>query len=348
MGHAEPYPSVGAVGRAGMCKSPLAQDYHWNSKGDEGVVAFLTSNVPVVHISGGVVNPVETEAWEQRFGRNILHFKTPLNKPDKRYKKWFQCVHCYGQWVLGTDDGRATAAPPTGPVATELSAADGDVSPTLPVTETEEDGERDPFGFGASLDNEEDAQLQWPGAGPVVQAPAQSQCASADVARDAPRSSGTRTVAETSTEALTESQRALIARNRAEAVRRRQNSAPQTPPPPPSITAETSLRSRSAHGRAGSSQPEPAVPLPPVPPLPVVQVPAVITEPLRALNALLQARACQAMWQDAQTDLTSGMWSSEVRCLGLAARGTGLGKKAARREAAAALMRLLGEQAGQA
>ena len=94
--------------------------------------------------------------------------------------------------------------------------------------------------------------------------------------------------------------------------------------------------------------PEPAEPLLPAPAMAVVQVRSAITEPVRAFNALTHSRGCQATWHDAQVDLTSGVWSSEVRCLGIAARGTGVGKKSARREAAAAFMRLWTEQAGQA
>ena len=93
--------------------SRAAQDYRWNAEGNEGVIAVLTANVPVVHISGGTVNQIETAAWGERFGRNILDFKAPVKNPDKRFKKWFQCTHCYAHWVLGTaDGGRAASAGP--------------------------------------------------------------------------------------------------------------------------------------------------------------------------------------------------------------------------------------------
>ena len=76
-------------------------DYHWNSEGKENVIAVLTSNVPVVFISGNAVNEMETAAWNERFGKNVWTFRTALASPDKRYKRWFQCTRCYADWVLG-------------------------------------------------------------------------------------------------------------------------------------------------------------------------------------------------------------------------------------------------------
>ena len=195
--------------------------------------------------------------------------------------------------MLDTDQRRETAAPPTGPVDTELSAAGGDVSTTLPV-EIDADNDEDPFGFCTTLDHDEDAHLEWPDAGPVVQAPAQSHGASVEVAQDAPQSAGMPTDVGTSTDVLSESQLAVIARNRADALQRRRNSVSQTPPPPTPVSAEISRRSRSPHGRGGNGLPEPAEPLLPAPAMAVVQVRSAITEPVRAFNALTYSRDCQA------------------------------------------------------
>jgi len=90
-------------------------DYHWNAEGKEGVISVLTANVPVVYVSGNTVNEVETSAWKERFGKNILFFQSRLESPDKRYKRWFQCTRRYAHWVLGAAEAPAPSLPASQP-----------------------------------------------------------------------------------------------------------------------------------------------------------------------------------------------------------------------------------------
>ena len=128
-------------------------DYHWNAKGKEGVISVLTANVPVVYLSGNAVNEVETKAWKERFGKNILFFQTRLENPDKRYKRWFQCTRCYADWVLGTAQAPAPLLPvsqpsggvvelpllPQRPVAKRQRTGTGISSPSSPATNAGQD-----------------------------------------------------------------------------------------------------------------------------------------------------------------------------------------------------------------
>ena len=41
-------------------------DYEWNRSGKENVICVLTSNDPIVYVSGNVVNKLETSAWNER------------------------------------------------------------------------------------------------------------------------------------------------------------------------------------------------------------------------------------------------------------------------------------------
>ena len=118
-------------------------DYHWNANGQEGVISVLTANVPVVYVSGNTVNEVETAAWKERFGQNILLFSTPLDNPDKRYKRWFQCTRCYADWVLGAADSQAPSVP--------VLPASADVDePALPIAELQPAAKRRRSGRGQS------------------------------------------------------------------------------------------------------------------------------------------------------------------------------------------------------
>ena len=132
----------------------------------------MTGNVPVVHVSGGTVNQVETSAWGERFGENILYFRRPLSNPDKRYKTWFQCTRCYSHWVLGSTEPHAlnaAAAPCSPEVTTEQQAmihqnraeavrrrAAAEALASAPGGSMEEEEEPDPFGLGGSMDVEEE------------------------------------------------------------------------------------------------------------------------------------------------------------------------------------------------
>ena len=86
-------------------------DVKWNEKEDQNVIAVITGNSEIVYLSGHAVNPVETKAWYERFGL-VLRFTKSLPKPDKRYKHWFKCIHCYATWITGADDGPVTPPPP--------------------------------------------------------------------------------------------------------------------------------------------------------------------------------------------------------------------------------------------
>ena len=114
--------------RVAVPKVDGAKDYHWNASDTEKVVCFLTSNAPVVHVSGGAVNTVETAAWNERFGSNLYTFNTPLPHKDARYKQWFSCTRCYAEWVCSA--GGAASEPsmpqevaPPGPRGLQLPQA---------------------------------------------------------------------------------------------------------------------------------------------------------------------------------------------------------------------------------
>ena len=94
----------------GVPKVDGQTDCRWNVSGDEGIIAVFTSNVDIVYITDNTINPIETQAWNERFGF-IGHFKVPIKKPDPRFKKWFQCTRCYATWILEPKD--ADAAPPS-------------------------------------------------------------------------------------------------------------------------------------------------------------------------------------------------------------------------------------------
>ena len=63
------------------------EDYDWNKHGKENVISIITSNKLVAYVHGESVDPVETAAWEERFGDNIFTFSRRLGKPDRRYKQ---------------------------------------------------------------------------------------------------------------------------------------------------------------------------------------------------------------------------------------------------------------------
>ena len=121
--------------RIAVPKHDGQKDHHWNADGKDGVICFLTSNSPVVYVSGGTVNTVETAAWNERFGRNVYEFKHALPNKDARFKQWGKCTSCYAHWLL---DGRASRAP-QGPTSSSpaLSALQSDAGivaePTPPL-----------------------------------------------------------------------------------------------------------------------------------------------------------------------------------------------------------------------
>lgn len=84
----------------GLPKGDGEQDYQWNRNGEENVVAFLTSNSPVVYIADKAVDEVKTKAWNDRFGENVYTFTVPLPSPDRRFKVWLRCKCCYSKWIL--------------------------------------------------------------------------------------------------------------------------------------------------------------------------------------------------------------------------------------------------------
>ena len=84
----------------GLPKGDGQTDHPWNTKGDENVIAMLTSNKEVVYVADNTVDEVRTNAWKERFGPNILHFNKRLPKPDRRYKVWLKCTRCYAHWIL--------------------------------------------------------------------------------------------------------------------------------------------------------------------------------------------------------------------------------------------------------
>ena len=83
----------------GVPKTDGQKDYRWNSKGNEGVVAFLTTNVPIVYVKGDRVDHEETKAFNERFGENVYMFRERLPNPDRRYKQWCRCYGCWARWV---------------------------------------------------------------------------------------------------------------------------------------------------------------------------------------------------------------------------------------------------------
>ena len=134
-------------------------------------------------------------------------------------------------------------------------------------------------------------------------------------------------------------------KNRADAVSRQRDKAERenfarTPPPLPPRD-EVSPRSRSGRGRGATEQGEAKL-LPPVPALPVATAQPESAhrggEPMRELNMLAQRFGAGPEWVDRLEEARSGLWSSQVRALGLSARGSGVGKKNARRAAAEALL----------
>ena len=70
-------------------KTDGAIDYEWNRSGKENVICVLTSNDPIVYVSGNVVNKLETSAWNERFG-TMLHFSGHIDQPDPAFKQLFQ------------------------------------------------------------------------------------------------------------------------------------------------------------------------------------------------------------------------------------------------------------------
>ena len=54
-------------------KTDGAVDYERNRSGQENVICVLTSNDPIVYVSGNAVNKLETSAWNERFGA-MIHF----------------------------------------------------------------------------------------------------------------------------------------------------------------------------------------------------------------------------------------------------------------------------------
>ena len=299
----------------GVPKGDGQTDYAWNQKGDENVIAILTSNKEVVYVSDHSVDEVKTAAWRERFGNNILHFRARLPSPDRRYKVWLKCTRCYAQWILGRPAGGGGDRP-----------AEGE--------EEEAPEDDDMFGFGGSLDQDDDEP-----SGPAAPS------SSAGVALESP---------------LTPQQLEIVQRNRAAAVARRAAAgaagAPAQPTqgaPPATPFRGTSVadpdRSRSAHGSAAAATPVSAVELPPVPLLPFATpggcalAPA---EPVRELNLFLQRHNMEPARYDAcMEDATHGLWHCQASAGGVSARGTGRGKAAAKREATKELLRAMRELA---
>ena len=136
----------------GVPKNDGQTDFRWNVDGQDGVIAILTANVNVVYVTDHAVNTMETKAWDERFAK-MLHFKVPLVNPDKRYKKWFRCVHCYALWILEFDTpqpgdlchpcsplpahdpkkSRTGPGPQSPDDARTVAASCGSISSTLPV-----------------------------------------------------------------------------------------------------------------------------------------------------------------------------------------------------------------------
>ena len=228
------------------------------------------------------MNQIETAAWGERFGRNILDFKTPVKNPDKRFKRWFQCTHCYAHWVLGTaDGGRAASAGPED--ATGVSAPEAVGAEPGAGNEGEND-EEDPFGFGPSSFAGEDVEQPavWPSGAPLVQVP--SSKANAPPAADGQAGGATAAA----------------------------RAAPKTPPRGAASNTAELTPSRSARRGDHSTEPAAAAPLPPTPPLPIAAPPVATQESMRALNLLLQRLGGTAVWTDAMTDARAGVWSSEA------------------------------------
>ena len=63
-------------------KTDGATDYKWNKSEEQNVMCILTSNNPIVYVSGGSVNRRETEAWNQRFG---CVFALPATSSGRAY-----------------------------------------------------------------------------------------------------------------------------------------------------------------------------------------------------------------------------------------------------------------------
>ena len=134
--------------RVAVPKVDGAKDYHWNREGKEDVLCVLTSNVPVVHISGGAVNIVETAAWNERFGANTYTFNAPLPNKDTRFKQWGKCTRCYADWVCAmAPHSSANVVAPSAPerpgkrrrtsaaaleAATSAAASEGVILPLRP------------------------------------------------------------------------------------------------------------------------------------------------------------------------------------------------------------------------
>ena len=87
----------------GVPKVDGQTDFRLNVEGADGVIAVLSANVEVTHVTDNAVNHLETKVRGERLCK-VHHFRVPLANPDKRYKKWFRCVRCYASWILDPDN----------------------------------------------------------------------------------------------------------------------------------------------------------------------------------------------------------------------------------------------------
>jgi len=69
-------------------------------------------------------------------------------------------------------------------------------------------------------------------------------------------------------------------------------------------------------------------------------------EPVRALNLLLQRQGLTLSFREMLDDASLGLWHVQASAGGLSARGTGQGKREAKRAACAELLHLFTELSG--
>ena len=274
------------------------------------VVAVVTTNVAIVYVSDQTVNPVETQAWNDRFG-HVLTFKNALPNPDKRFKRWFRCTSCYAKWILGrqtkeTSSQTPPATTPGMPVGASssrdgtftggvdivaqlvLAATSTDFSDD-PVTQLvldatspyQDDGEEDVFGHMAAGQTNEQA---------VVPALYEND--------DEYEMFGHMASGQTDEQAVV-----------------------SVPTQPPQTSEAVVLPVKAAMVR--SLVPGPTSP-----------------EPLRALNLYLSLTGNEARFEERES---AGIgWEVHVHALGLTASGQGPSKKAAKRNAVTAFLQQLG------
>ena len=99
-------------------KTDGAVGYEWNRSGRENVICVLTSNDPIVYVSGSAVNKLETSAWNERFGA-MIHFSGHIDQPDPAFKHLSKCTRCYAEWLLASSSSAAPRTPQRRPPALE-------------------------------------------------------------------------------------------------------------------------------------------------------------------------------------------------------------------------------------